>query len=502
MAKRKSEEKINKKIFDGKMPSNIEAEQSLLGCLLLDKEIQLDILTELTEEHFYSEANKLIFSALERINKEGGAIDIVSVIDALEKEGNLGAVGGITYLSSLTKSIPSTANYRQYFDIVNRERVLRNLIKSSTKIIEEAVASTDKSASLAYAEQLIAGVSEESDSSQVERLSSIVPKVIEEFNEISKDKDAKRGIFTGYYKLDKLTNGLHKTDLIILAARPGFGKTSLAMNIVENVALQGKTCLVFSLEMSREQLAKRMVCSVAEVSMEDANKGNLKKEQWKRLADAQSALDKANIFVDDSGVITPQEILSKCRRIKKKYGLDLVMVDYLQLMTTGKTSNSDNRQQEITEISRNLKLIAKEIDVPVLTLSQLSREVEKRQGKEPQVSDLRESGAIEQDADIILFIHRPDLAATEKEQKEGSVKHNVAQILIKKHRNGPQGSVELYFKGECTKFLNITEDLKDEIAQKDFEEKEKEKEEIEKKNDEFISEIRGEDELVGEDDIF
>ena len=263
-----------------------------------------------------------------------------------------------------------------------------------------------------------------------------------------------------------MLNGLHNSDLIILAARPAVGKTSFSMNIVENVALQGYSCAVFSLEMGKEQLVQRMMCSVAGVSMENAMKGKMNKTEWLKIAKAKETLSNAKIFIDDSAIVSPQEVLSKCRRLKSTVGLDLIMVDYIQLMTPGSRKNSENRQQEITEISRNLKILAKEINVPVIALSQLSRAVETRKGR-PQLADLRESGAIEQDADIVMFIHRPDRSATEKEIAEGKVQKNVAEIIIEKHRNGPTGLVKLYFKGECTKFVNLNE----ETGEPDYEDK-------------------------------
>ena len=266
-----------------------------------------------------------------------------------------------------------------------------------------------------------------------------------------------QGIRTGFRGLDGLLNGLHKSDLMILAARPAVGKTSFAMNIVENVAMQGYSCAVFSLEMGKEQITERLLCSIAGVSMGNTKRGKVEQKEWIKFARARELLLNAKIFIDDSAVIRPRELISKCRRLKSRFGLDFVMVDYMQLMTPDKTRSSDSRQNEITEISRSLKILAKELNVPVLALSQLSRAVETRKGR-PQLSDLRESGAIEQDADIVMFIHRPDKNATEKEIADGKVIPNVAEILIEKHRSGPTGMVKLYFKGECTKFLNLNEE--------------------------------------------
>ena len=329
-----------------------------------------------------------------------------------------------------------------------RDSMLRKLIRGSAEIIGECQTSQDQALSLAFAEKTIYDISNTADTSEMVKIGSVIPDVMTKFDELSKDQSVYRGTKTMFKGLDNLLNGVHNSDLMILAARPAVGKTSFAMNIVENIAMQGKTCAVFSLEMGKEQLVQRMMCSVAGVSMEN-------KTEWLKIAKARELLSNAKIFIDDSAMITPQQVLSKCRRLKAKHGLDLVMVDYVQLMTPDK--KSDNRQQEITEISRNLKILAKEVNVPVLALSQLSRAVETRKGR-PQLSDLRESGAIEQDADIVMFIHRPDRNATEKEIAEGKVQKNVAEIIIEKHRNGPTGLVKLYFKGECTKFLNLNEE--------------------------------------------
>ena len=442
-----------KKVF-GDMPHSIEAEQALLGCLLLDPRIQTEVASFLTEEDFYAESHKYIFRAIDGIVKDNQPVDLVTVTDALEKAGDLENAGGINYLTELTNVLPSSANYQRYLDIVTRDSMLRKLIRGSSEIIEECKQSTDKVNSLAFAEKTVFDISNTADTSSMVPIGKVLPDVMIKLDEMTKDKSVHKGIKTNFKGLDILLNGLHRSDLMILAARPAVGKTSLAMNIVEQVAMQGYSCAVFSLEMSKEQLAQRMLCSVAGVSMESVSKGKISKSEWVKIAKAKEILSNAKIYIDDSAIIKPSEIISKCRRMKRKYGLDLVMVDYIQLMTPDTKKNLDNRQQEITDISRNLKILAKEVDVPVLALSQLSRAVETRKGR-PQLSDLRESGAIEQDADIVMFIHRPDKSATEKEIAEGKVQKNVAEILIEKHRSGPTGMVKLFFMGECTKFLNL-----------------------------------------------
>lgn len=454
MQKSKSNQK--NKIY-GDMPHSLEAEQSLLGCILMDPVIQVEIGSQISEEDFYSESHKYIFGAMESIIKENQPVDLVTLSDALEKRGELDQVGGIEYINQLTNVLPSSANYQRYVEIVRRDSMLRKLIKGSAEIIEESGKSMDELSALSFAEKTIYDISNTADTSSMKKIGSIIPDVMTKLDELSKDKSSYRGIKTGFKGLDNKLNGLHNSDLIILAARPAVGKTSLAMNIVEQVALQGYTCAVFSLEMGKEQLVQRMMCSVAGVSMENALKGRMSKTEWLKIAKAREILSNSKIYIDDSAAVTPRELLSKCRRLKRKSGLDLVMVDYIQLMSSDAKKGEDNRQQEISNISRNLKILAKELNVPVIALSQLSRAVESRKGR-PQLADLRESGAIEQDADIVLFIHRPDKNATEKEIAEGKVKQNVAEIIIEKHRNGPTGVVELYFMGECTKFINLNEE--------------------------------------------
>lgn len=449
---------VKKKILNkNEMPHNIEAEQSLLGCLIVDQKVQIDIISSLSEDDFYAEAHKEIFNAMAELSKNNKVIDLVTLADELEKNGALENVGGISYLASLSEVLPSTANYRSYQKIVLRDSTLRKIIRGSSEIIANCQESTDQGEALAFAEKTVFDISDAGDSSTVVKIDDVIPDVMMKMDLVNSDKNALRGIRTKYKGLDNLLDGLHKSDLIVLAARPGVGKTSFAMNVVGNVAMQGFSCAVFSLEMNKEQIVQRLLCSVANVSMAHATRGEMNQQEWARMARAKEILSKAKIFIDDSALTTPQEVLSKCRRIKKKHGLDLIMIDYIQLMTSGSKKYQDNRQQEITEISRSLKILAKETNVPVIALSQLSRAIETRKGR-PQLSDLRESGAIEQDADIVMFIHRPDKFATPKEIQEGKVKQNVAELIVEKHRSGAPGFVELYFKGECTKFLNIDAD--------------------------------------------
>ncbi len=445
------------------LPHNLEAEQSVLGCILIDNELQSELITDLSDGDFYVEAHKDIFKSMCDIYNQSKPIDLVTLSDRLDSEGKLDIVGGISYLTDLASIIPSTANYRSYVEIVKRDGTLRKLIRSANKILEDSYASADSDASLSYAEKLVYDISAEHDTSSLTPLSENFGDVLAKFEAIDKDPNAFAGLKTGFKLMDEYTNGFRPGNLIILAARPSNGKTTLAMNIVENAALQsGAVCAVFALEMTKEELAQRMLCSISGVDNNDAIKGKLDDEGWQRLWAARKKLADTKIFVDDTSITTPAEILSKCRRLKSKHGLDLIVIDHIQLMEVSKggVKRSDNRQQEITEISRNLKMLAKELSVPVIALSQLSRLVTGRKGQKPVLSDLRESGSIEQDADIVMFIHRPDKVAEEDEIAKGKVMKNVAEILIEKNRAGSIGSFELLFKGGNTKFTDMPADYK------------------------------------------
>ena len=439
------------------LPNNLDAEQALLGCMLIDNLILSDVLEKLAEEDFYQESHQYILAAMKLVYFEHKPLDLVTLADKLDTEGNLEKCGGLNYLSELARITPSSANYNYYFDIVKRDSVNRKLIRSARDIIKYAQDSDDNVKSVQYAEELVYEISKTNDSSSVKdiRESDGIDAVLDKFQKLDKNKDSFRGVQTGLIKLDRLTNGLQKSDLIVLAARPGMGKTSLAMNIVENAALNNdKVCIVFSLEMPEVQIIQRLLCGFAGVSMSDAlaGGGKLTPNDWKKLTKASEKMRKSRIYIDDSSRVTPAEILSKCRRIKSKNNgqLDLVMIDYIQLMSSGKKSNEQNRTQEVADITRELKIMAKELDVPVIALSQLRR----MQTKEPQLSDLRESGAIEQDADIVMFINRPDVTATEEELKKGNIQKGMADLIIAKHRNGGLDRIKLRFKGELTKFVN------------------------------------------------
>ncbi len=446
------------------MPNNLDAEMALLGCIMIDNEILPDILERLTEEDFYLDAHKYVVSAIKKVFNDKKPIDMVTLSDELTVEGNLERAGGVPYLTELIQFTPSSANYKHYFDIIKRDSLNRKLIRASKSIIENSMKSEDETSSLEYAEKTIYDISRQSENSALMSMKEgdIVNEVIHKFESISQNRNIYRGVETGFKQLDRMTNGLQKSDLIVVAARPGMGKTSLAMNIVEHAAMvKGCTCAVFSLEMPRIQLVQRLLCSYTNISMEKALSGNLSESEWQRIFRASEQLSKAPIYIDDSSRVTPAEILSKCRRLSSmgRKSLDLVMIDYIQLMGSGSknVASQENRQQEVASITRDLKIMAKELNVPVVALSQLRR----IQTKEPQLSDLRESGAIEQDADIVMFINRPDATATKEEIDSGKVIKGAAELILAKHRNGPQGRIPLRFIGECTKYIDVEDQGKE-----------------------------------------
>ncbi len=438
------------------MPNNLDAEQALLGCMLIDNEILAEILEQLDKNDFYQESHQFILSAMKMVLAERKPIDIVTLCDRLDSDGNLDKAGGISYVSELAQITPSAANYKYYLDIVKRDSVNRSLIRAAREIAEFAKSSDDSVKSIQFAEERIYNVSRTNDTSSVKdiREGSGISAVLDKFEKLAKDKDAFKGIPTGFTRLDRLTNGLQKSDLIVIAARPGMGKTSIAMNIIENAALgNDAVCVVFSLEMPEVQIIQRLLCSAANVSMSSALSGKLTPNDWKKIVRASDKLKQSRINIDDSSRVTPAEILSKCRRIKSKNNgkLDLVMIDYIQLMSSEKKSGGEqNRTQEVAAITRELKIMAKELNVPVIALSQLRR----IQSGEPQLSDLRESGAIEQDADIVMFINRPDVTATEEEIEKKKIVKGMADLIVAKHRNGGLDRIKLRFKGELTKFVN------------------------------------------------
>ena len=432
------------------LPQNIEAEQALLGCILIDGQVPLAVFSLIKPEDFYSEIHKTIFDKMLEIYAENKPIDYITLTEKLEAASRLEHVGGIEYLTNLTNIVPSAVNFKYYLDIVKNHARKRNLIYASQQIIEKSYSEEKSRDVLSFAEKQIFDMAEQDDQTSLEHIERGLKEVIKKFDMIAKDKNCLLGIPTGFNKLDEITNGLQNSDLILLAARPGVGKTSLAMNIVDYAAINHKkSCAIFSLEMPTAQLAQRSLCSVACVNMQKALTGGLSDEEWRRLWFANKQLGDAKIYIDDSGLNTPMDILSKCRRLKREKGLDLIMIDYLQLMRSG--LRQDNRVLEIAEITRNLKIAAKELNVPIILLSQLSRTVEIRKDHRPMLSDLRDSGAIEQDADIVLFIYNPDMY-NDVVNEEGK---GICEIEIAKHRNGATGRIKVRWIGEWTSFLDI-----------------------------------------------
>ncbi len=449
-----------------RLPYNFEAEQAVLGAVLISQEAPSVILTELRKNDFYTREHQIIFDTMQTlfVKKNHTYFDHIILTSELESQGLLETVGGVSYLITLTNVLPSATNYQYYVDIVKRDSTLRQLIAAGGEIIENAYASDDRESALGFAESKIYAISQTADHSALEHIKGSLEKVIEEFELCFQNPDAKRGVFTGYPGLDHCTNGFQKGELIILAARPAFGKSSLALNFVQNMAIKyNKTCAIFNLEMSKEDLARRMAVSIAKehcrtISMEKVKRGDLNEDEQRKFRQAINQLADTKIYLDESGYNTPAEIKSKCMRLKNdpSCGLDFVMIDYLQLMSNG--GRSEGRQQEVSDISRNLKLMAKELGVPVLALSQLSRGVEQRTfgDHKPQLSDLRESGAIEQDADIVMFIHRPSNYADVN--KDGSLDPTQVFLIVAKHRNGPLAEIPLIWDGATTTFRSTEKD--------------------------------------------
>ncbi len=439
------------------MPYNRDAEMALLGCMLIDSDIASEIIDKLKEVDFYQESHKSVLGAMKRVFDNRKPIDIVTVSDELESEGALEKAGGIMYLTELTQITPSAANYKSYFEIVTRDSMNRKLIRASRQIIETSMKSVDEKDALAFAEKSIYDISRQAEQSALLGMNDgdVIGEVLHKFEMLQSDPDSFKGVPTGFKRLDRMTHGLQPGALIVLAARPGMGKTSLAMNLVEHAALHaGKVCAVFSLEMPRSEIIQRLICAYANVSMQKALSGELSAKEWKKLMLAGDQLKKSKIYIDDSSRVTPSEILSKCRRLRSTAGsVDMIMIDYIQLMSSGdsKLAGTDNRTQEVASITRDLKIMAKELAVPVIALSQLRR----IQSKEPQLSDLRESGAIEQDADIVMFINRPEAVATKEEIEANKIVKGAAELIIAKHRAGEQGRIALKFIGECTKFVDV-----------------------------------------------
>lgn len=431
-------------------PQNIQAEDSLIGSLLLDREAIIKVADIVAGDDFYVDKNRLIFEAILALYEKREPIDVVTLSNKLESMGELDNIGGAAYLTELVNGVPSAAHVAHYAQIVAQKATLRRLIEASAKINGLAY---DEDAPLDglldSAEQTLFEVSQKHLKQNFSPIREVLAESFDRLDALHKDKKQLRGLPTGFRVLDNLLAGLQKSDLIILAARPSMGKTSLAMNIAQNVAVKsGVPVGIFSLEMSKEQLIDRMLSGEAKIDSWKLRTGNLEDRDFEKINKAMGILAEAPIYIDDSAMANVMEMRTKARRLQSEHDLGLIVIDYLQLMS-GRNNSSDNRVQEISEISRGLKGLARELNVPVIALSQLSRSVEARHPQIPQLSDLRESGSIEQDADVVMFIYREDYYNKESERE------NIADIFIKKHRNGPTGDVELYFEADKMLFKNI-----------------------------------------------
>lgn len=431
-------------------PCDIEAEQAVIGSMLTDKEAVVSSIEFLKEEDFYREDNKIIYSAMLNLYNRAEPIDLITVKSELESMGKFEQIGGFEYLTELPGKVPTTANAIKYIKIVEEKSILRNLIKTANEIIELGYDPTEEVEDIMEgAEKKIFNLMQDKNQKGYSPIKDILVESFTQLEELYNRKQHITGVPTGFSDLDYRTAGLHGSELILIAARPAMGKSAFALNIATNAALRGNTPVaIFSLEMSKEQMVNRILCSEAMVDSNKVRTGKLEDEDWGKLAESIGPLSETGIYVDDTPGISIMEIRAKCRKLKLEKNIGLVVIDYLQLVQ-GSNKRNSSREQEISEISRSLKILAKELDVPVIALSQLSRAVEQRPDHRPMLSDLRESGAIEQDADIVMFLYRDDY------YNEDSEKKNIAEVIIAKHRGGTTGTVDLGWLGSYTKFVNL-----------------------------------------------
>ena len=438
-------------------PQNIEAEQAVLGAMLIKKEAVIEAMEILRPEDFYRDAHRVVFEAIMAVFQNDSAVDMITVTEQLKKSDLLDKAGGVAGVTALANAVPTAANVVYHAKIVREKAELRELINAGSEITGWAFEdSDDVDAVMDKAEKRILEVTARENSADFTSMKDIVISVFKQIEERSTNKGGLTGVASGFTDLDRLTSGFQPSDLILVAARPSMGKTAFTLNIASYVAVHlDKPVAFFSLEMSKEQLAQRMLCSEGGIDSQRLRNGDMKDEDWEHVIAAADRLTYAPVFIDDTPGITVMELRSKARRIKAEHGLSMVIIDYLQLMSGKGSKNGDNRQQEISEISRSLKALARELKVPVIALSQLSRSVESRQVKRPMLSDLRESGSLEQDADIVMFLYREDYYDKETEQQ------NVTEVIVAKHRNGPIDTVRLYFDKEFTRFANFAGNISD-----------------------------------------
>jgi replicative DNA helicase len=432
-------------------PQHIEAEQAILGAMLISSAAAAEASEMLDPDDFYRHAHRVLFECMRDLNERGEPIDIVTTTAELQtKEGALEAVGGVEYLTNLAASIPTTLHITQHIEIVKEKALLRRIIATATDIANDAYAGEFSAGDiLADAERRILELSQNRRVRDFTHISDVLETTFERIEQLYANDGTITGVPTGYTDLDKMTSGFQKSDLIILAARPSVGKTAFALNVAQNIAVRaGIPVAIFSLEMGKEQLVQRMLCAEAYIDSHKLRTGALDDDDWPKLSMGVSTLGNAPIFIDDSPSVTVADMRSKLRRLQAQHGLGFVVIDYLQLIH-GRRIPGENRQQEISEISRGLKQLARELNVPIVALAQLSRGVEQRQDKRPMMSDIRESGSIEQDADIVAFLYRDDYYDPESDRK------NIVEVLIAKQRNGPTGKVELVFLKNYNKFVNL-----------------------------------------------
>ncbi len=439
------------------LPNNFEAEQSVLGACFLSQYALQKAIENLTPESFYNEKNGKIFSAMISLMEEKTPIDLTTITSYLKNKNELNAVGGVEYLSEVLNFVPTATNIEYYIKSVEDSAILRNLIETATEIASEGYNSDETvNEILDNSEKKILNIVKNRKSSEFRTIKDILAKTQSDLERLSESKEEITGLATGWYDFDKITTGLHPNEFIIIAARPAMGKTAFALNLATHVAMQQeKSVALFNLEMSAEQLAMRILSSLGQIEGFKLRTGKLLNTDWKRINEASSRLANTNMVIDDTPGITIGEIRAKCRRLaSSEKGLSLIVIDYLQLISGGKNYGA-NRQQEVSDISRSLKTLAMELNVPVIALSQLSRSVEAREDKRPLMSDLRESGSIEQDADIVAFLYRDDYYNKEARSEDNN---SISELIIGKHRNGPTATIELLFKKNTSTFLNLRKD--------------------------------------------
>lgn len=429
------------------VPHSREAEEAVVGAVLINSEAYYDVAQFLGADDFYIHRNKWIWDAFARLHEQRIPVDLLTLSEELERAGQLAEIGGSAYLTSLINQVPTSLNAEAYGRIVEENSIRRKMINAANQIASLAYKGNTINNVMNEAEKAVFNVSEKRLKHDLQPIRSVLSGYYDRIDDLSKRPEDFHGVPTGFYDLDKLLGGLQPSDLLIIAGRPGQGKTGFLLSIAKNAALTHKKHVaIFSLEMSNEQVAQRLIAQETGIDSQRLRTGKLLENEWPLFTHAIEVLSDTHIYLDDTPAITPLQLRTKCRRLHMEFGVDLVIVDYLQLM--GGDTRNDNRVQEVSHISRSLKVLARELNVPVLAAAQLSRAVEQRTDKRPVLSDLRESGSLEQDADIVMFIYRPD------QYEKDSDKQNVAQILVSKHRNGPMGDVELIFRGALAKFEN------------------------------------------------